>query len=71
MKRLAALLILLLAAGCIGQPDPAEVATYKAIAPEYRDYVTADPGLSLEQKERRFRTLERWAAALQIPEEDR
>jgi len=34
--------------------------TYKAISPEYLNYVQADPGLSMDQKDRRIRTVDAW-----------
>lgn len=44
---------------CVG-PNPAEVATYEAIAPAHRAYVEADPLLDPAQKQARFDLLEAW-----------
>lgn len=38
----------------------ADRATYEAIAPEYREYVANDPGLTPEQQQRRYRTIYTW-----------
>lgn len=38
----------------------ADMDTYKAIAPEYSNYIQADPNLSMEQKARRSRTVDAW-----------
>ena len=65
MRRRFAAVLLLLAGSCVG-PNPAEVATYEAIAPEYRAYVEADPTLQEADKERRYATLDRWAAAIGV-----
>lgn len=48
-------------AGCLAgcaSPDPASVAFYQAVAPEYKGYVERDPDLTGAQKARRLRTLE-------------
>ena len=68
MRRLLPLLLLI---SCVAPPNAAEIATYKAIAPEYRAYVVADPALTEPDRTLRLNTLLRWAEALQIPEEDR
>lgn len=70
MKRLRLLPVLLLL-GCVAPTTDAEVATYKAIAPEYRSYVQADPALSESDKRLRINTLERWADALKLTGADR
>jgi len=46
-------------------------ATYDAIAPEYLGYVTADPVLSQEAKDRRALTVRLWDAAIQAGEAKR
>lgn len=53
---------MLLLAGCTpGQTYvQADRATYEAVAPEYRTYVESDSTLSLDQQQRRIRTLETW-----------
>ena len=56
------ILLLLAFASCTA--TPAELATYDAIAPEYRAYVTADASLSVEQKQRRLDHLHAWAIRL-------
>lgn len=38
----------------------ADQATYNAVAPEYENYVHADPALSADQKARRDRTVQSW-----------
>lgn len=38
----------------------ADRLTYEAIAPEYREYVANDPGLTPEQQQRRYRTIDTW-----------
>lgn len=59
MRRLAACAATLLFSGCVG-PDPAALATYNAVAPEYRAYVEADASLTAEQKQSRFDTITTW-----------
>jgi hypothetical protein len=57
---------LLLLAGCAAftAPSPdyvaADRATYEAVAPEYADYVHADPSLGADEVARRERTLRTW-----------
>lgn len=46
----------------------ADRAIYDAVAPAHRAYVTADPALSGEQKDRRFRTLEEWRKLVETAE---
>lgn len=46
----------------------ADRAIHDAIAPAHRAYVIADPGLNLEQKERRLRTLDRWRELIETAE---
>lgn len=53
-------------ASCQG-PDPAEQATYDAIASEYWGYVESDPALTAEEKDIRGDTLDRWADAIDRP----
>lgn len=68
MKTRLTLAVLLLApflAGCAGQSVPAdwvagERKTYDAIAPEYGDYVNADPNLSALQKANRQNDVKSW-----------
>jgi hypothetical protein len=60
MKKILGVLLILSVGSCQAGPSPADVATYEAIAPEYRAYVTADPALGNEEKTRRFTTLETW-----------
>lgn len=62
---------LLSSSGCAA-PDAAfvraERATYDAVAPEYAGYVSADPGLTADQKARRQRTLQTWDLSLRQQE---
>ena len=71
-RRPLALCLLLVLGACAGGPDPLFVGasrmTYDAIAPEYRNYVNADPALSSEQKQRRRDTLDRWNEAITVRE---
>lgn len=53
------LVCLLLLAGCVG-PNPAEVATYEAVAPAHQRYVEADATLDAAQKQARYDLLESW-----------
>ena len=46
----------------------ADRATYDAVAPEYRAYVTSDPNLDDEQRARRHRTVETWRVRLESAE---
>ena len=57
-----ALVALLFVAGCTPVQSYVEAnrAIYDAVAPAHRAYVTADPALTLEQKDRRLRTLDEW-----------
>lgn len=62
-RTLPLLLLLPLLNGCPGQNVPAsfvesEKRFYEAVEPEWRAYYTADPALTLEDKQRRDRTLE-------------
>jgi 4-amino-4-deoxy-L-arabinose transferase-like glycosyltransferase len=43
----------------------ADRATYDAVAPEYAAYVAGDPKLTVEQRERRNRTVEMWRLRVQ------
>ena len=47
----------------------ADRATYQAVAPEYAEYVEADPALDEEERDRRARTLDTWDARLRAAEE--
>lgn len=38
----------------------ADRLTYEAVGPEYREYVSNDVGLTQEQKDRRYRTIDTW-----------
>jgi len=42
----------------------ADRATYRAVAPEYLEYVRKDPALDQDQKDRRERTVILWAARI-------
>jgi len=75
-RRQAALflpLLLLTLFGC--QPAAlhleADRLTYDAVAPEYLQYVDADPRLDDEQRARRRRTVEAWSARLELAGGDR
>lgn len=62
-----ALLLLVLATGCTGVTQSyvaADRATYDAIADEYDAYVTKDPSLSQDRKDRRTETTRSWKARL-------
>ena len=60
--------------GCAALDAPAgayvaaDRATYDAVAPEYGAYVATDATLSVEQRERRARTLELWRLRLEDAE---
>jgi len=62
------------AAGCASLESPAAAyvaadrATYEAVAPEYAQYVSADPSLDDEQRQRRGRTLETWRQRVEAGE---
>jgi hypothetical protein len=62
------------ASGCADLVGPAgsyvsaDRATYDAIAPEYQQYVSADPSLDPEQRQRRTRTVELWRRRLESAE---
>lgn len=58
-------LILLLLAGCVG-PTDAEKATYDAIAPAHRLYVTNDANLTAMQKQARLDLLESWRIRVEV-----
>lgn len=47
----------------------ADRATYDAVAPEYAGYVASDPKLTVEQRERRNRTVALWR--LRVQDEER
>lgn len=75
MKR-AVLCAALVAASC-GSVAPlhldAAAAEFQAIAPEYRAYVEADPGLTDEEVRRKLRTVHTWqerirAAGAAVPD---
>lgn len=74
MRRFGVALFFLLAvfAFCACTPVQSYVqadrAIYDAVAPAHRAYVTADPALSAEQKDRRFRTLEEWRKLVETAE---
>lgn len=73
MMQLAVALVLPLAllGGC-GSPTSAYVqadrATFEAVAPEYRAYVTVDGGLDAGQRARRIRTIDTWRLRLESAE---
>jgi len=59
----AALVVAAITGGCVtpaGEYVAADAATYDAVAPEYLEYVDADPKLGPEQKASRRRTVETW-----------
>ena len=60
------LLLALVASSCSTSPVyvQADLATYQAISPGYRAYVSADPALTEAQKARRLRTVDSWKARL-------
>lgn len=47
----------------------ADKATYNAVAPEYWEYVKADPKLVQDQKDRRLRTLKTWELRIKSAQE--
>ena len=47
----------------------ADRATFDAVAPEYAAYVAGDPKLTVEQRERRHRTVELWR--MRVEDEER
>lgn len=57
---------ILLAVGCSAQGDyvRCDRLTYDAIAPVYSGYVSSDPALADEAKDRRHRLLESWRARI-------
>ena len=63
---ISSLLLLSQCPGCAALTLPpadyvsADRATYDAVAPEYLDYVHADPALDEEQRARRTRTIDSW-----------
>jgi len=61
-RRLGCVVALSLVASCSPPAEyvSADMDTYKAISPEYLNYVQADPGLSMDQKDRRIRTVDAW-----------
>jgi hypothetical protein len=63
MKRLLCVLVL---AGCTS--TPAEVETFRAIAPEYSAYVLNDPNLDEAQRTRRLRLVQTWRVRLNLQE---
>ncbi len=70
MKRrtLVALVAFFILSGCSGVSEAyvkADQLTHDAIAPEYLDYVAADPELDDAQKQRRARTVATWATRLE------
>lgn len=54
------LCLFLLVTACVGQPDPAEIATYETVAPAHREYVLADPKLDAGARQARLDLLESW-----------
>ena len=58
MKRCTILLLVL--AGCVNPHAQAELDTFRAVAPEYRAYVEADPQLGDMQRQIRLDTIETW-----------
>lgn len=62
----ALVLVLLSVVGCAAPASflAAERATYNAVAPEYLDYVNADPKLDAAQKQSRRDTIQAWDAGL-------
>ncbi len=61
MKRIV-MLVALVASSCGTNPVyvQADLATYQAISPAYRAYVSADPALTATQKARRLATMDSW-----------
>lgn len=68
MSRLI-LIILFFLSGC-NLGGEADRATFDAIAPEYLGYVTQDPALTDEQKERRRQTVRSWEAKVKQDDPD-
>lgn len=64
------LFFLVLLVGCSFGAE-ADRATFDAIAPEYLGYVTQDPALTEEQKERRRQTVRSWEAKVKPEADDR
>ncbi len=61
----------LLLAGCAKSFDTrAQNATYLAVAPEYRLYVSKDPVMAKDYKARRLRTVLTWAKRLRRPDKE-
>lgn len=62
----------LLQGACSAHPDPTFVVAARdlleAVGPEYRAYVDADPALTVEQRRRRHRTIDRFERAVAIRE---
>lgn len=71
IARLVSLLsALLLLTSCAVDPTFVRAAreTHDAVAPEYLQYVDADPALSQDAKDRRHRTIERWVESIAVRE---
>jgi hypothetical protein len=70
---LGAGVLALASSGCATTLDEAyaraDRATYDAVAPEYAGYVASDPKLTVEQRERRNRTVALWR--LRVEDEER
>ena len=65
---------LLAGAGCARPGDAfvaGERATFEAVAPEYLQYVAADPVLDEDERARRRRTVATWELSIQRQEEER
>lgn len=66
--------LLLVMGGCqwISPPNElyvkADRATFEAIAPEYRGYVEKDLSLTIDQQQRRYRTIETWRLRIESGE---
>ena len=70
--RVLGLFVAAVLSGCSGLHSnyvSADRLTYEAVAPEYLDYLEADPDLSTEERDRRLRTLESWEARVVAAEE--
>ena len=60
--RISVLLLAVATSSCESSPIyvQADLATYQAISPEYRAYVSADAAMTATQKARRLATVEGW-----------
>lgn len=77
-QQLIALLCLLpllsILAGCKYMQPPqqgyvtGDRATFEAVSPEYRSYVSNDANLSISEQQRRYRTLETWRLRIESAE---